>query len=195
MRLPFWRHRAPSSAASPDIPVPRRGSPAEIWLRRGEKAVGSLRDLSRSVAPGPMAGELTDIAGQAATTLDGLRRVAGQVAVVEQAISRIPSPALTERRARLAGAADEDSLRALADIDAALATDRRLRATRDTLLARLESATTALEGLLARAAEVSTFTGVTAEDTGEIGELAAQLDGLRAGLSETERLTRDALGS
>lgn len=157
--------------------------------------MGSLRELSRCVAPGPMAGELTDIAGQAASTMDGLRRVAGQAAVVERAIARIPSPALAERRARLAGADDEGSREALAEIDAALATDRRLRATRDALVARLESTATALEGLLARAAEVSTFTGVSADDTGEVGELAAQLDGLRAGLSETERLTRGVLGN
>jgi hypothetical protein len=203
VRFPFFRPR-PRKPEPAAVVAPRRGSPAEVWLGRSEKAVRSLGDLGHSIQPGPTADQLVDIQLRATSSLDSVRRIAGQVTLVDQAIARIPSPALTERRARLAGqvaAGGSDELRvsqeqAVADIDAQLASDARLRSTRDALLARMEAAAVGLEGLVARAAEASTMAEAATPDlaAGEIGELAAELDGLRAGLAETEQLSRGALG-
>jgi hypothetical protein len=181
---------------------PRRGSPAEIWLNRAERAVKSLGELGNSLAPGPTADQLGDVQMRAAGTIDSVRRIASQTSLVDQAIARIPSPALKERRARLAGQVDsDDELRetrqqAIDDIDAQLAADTRLRSTRDALLSRMEAAAVGLEGLVARAAEASALATAVTPDLAadEIGELASELDGLRIGLTETEQLSRGALG-
>jgi hypothetical protein len=181
---------------------PRRGSPAEIWLNRAERAVKSLGELGNSLAPGPTADQLGDVQMRAAGTIDSVRRIASQTSLVDQAIARIPSPALKERRARLAGQVDsDDELRetrqqAIDDIDAQLAADTRLRSTRDALLSRMEAAAVGLEGLVARAAEASALATAATPDLAadEIGELASELDGLRIGLTETEQLSRGALG-
>jgi hypothetical protein len=138
---------------------------------------------------------------RAAGTLDGVRRIASQTSLVEQAIARIPSPALNERRTRLAGELDSDAelrdtrQQAISDIDAQLAADTRLRSTRDALLSRMEAAAVGLEGLVARAAEASALATAATPDLAadEIGELASELDGLRMGLTETEQLSRGAL--
>jgi hypothetical protein len=203
VRLPFFsRSHKP---APPALVAPRRGSPAEVWLGRSEKAIRSLGDLGHSINPGPTADQLGNVQLRAAGTLESVRSIASQVTLVDQAIARIPSPALHERRSRLAQqlAAEgvDDELRgsreqALSDIDAQLATDARLRSTRETLLARMEAASVGLEGLVARAAEAAALAEVAAPDlaAGEIAELAIELEGLRAGLAETEQPTRGSLG-
>jgi hypothetical protein len=201
VRFPF-RRRRPSAPPEPALVPPRRGSPAEIWLNRAERAVKSLGELGNSLAPGPTADQLGDVQMRAAGTIDSVRRIASQTSLVDQAIARIPSPALKERRARLAGQVDsDDELRetrqqAIDDIDAQLAADTRLRSTRDALLSRMEAAAVGLEGLVARAAEASTLATAATPDLAadEIGELASELDGLRIGLTETEQLSRGALG-
>jgi len=204
VRFPFFRRRSTGPPQPPLVP-PRRGSPAEVWLRRAERAVRSLADLGHTIAPGPTAEQLADVQQRAAGTLDGIRRIGSQVTLVDQAIARIPSPALTERRGRLAvelaSAAGADELQesqrqAIADIDAQLASDRRLRATRDGLLARMEAAAVGLEGLVSRAAEASALAAAATPDVAanEIAELATELEGLRLGLAETEQLSRGTLG-
>lgn len=203
MRFPFFRRRS-AAPQEPALVAPRRGSPAEIWLNRAERAVRALGELGNSLAPGPTSEQLGDIQQRAAGTLDGVRRIASQTSLVEQAIARIPSPALKERRARLAGQVEsgtdaelrETRAQAIADIDAQLAADARLRSTREALLGRMEAAAVGLEGLVARAAEASALATAATPDLAadEIGELATELDGLRMGLTETEQLSRGALG-
>lgn len=163
-----------------------------------------MGELGTSLAPGPTADQLGDVQLRAAGTLDSVRRIASQTSLVEQAIARIPSPALQERRARLAGQVDTGTdlelraaqQQAIVDIDAQLAADTRLRSTRDALLGRMEAAAVGLEGLVARAAEASALATAATPDLAadEIGELATELDGLRMGLTETEQLSRGALG-
>lgn len=174
-----------------------------MWLQRAEKAVGALAGLA-GATPGPTADQLAGIGARAAGAIEGLRETAGQVTLVEQAIARIPSPQLAQRRDRLAGrlaAQTDPDLRAgtertLADVDGQLASDGRLRAVRDGLLARMEAATLGLEGLVARAAEAAALAASMPGGgrDGEIAELTAELDGLRAGLTETGRLSRGGAG-
>jgi hypothetical protein len=72
----------------------------------------------------------------------------------------------------------------------------RLVSARDTLLARMQATALGLEGLGARLAEVlamSATTGGVDTSADDIADLALELDGLRAGLAETEALSRRAL--
>jgi len=71
----------------------------------------------------------------------------------------------------------------------------RLTSARDTLVARLQSTALGLEGLVARATEVLALSASSSAGTADSGiaGLAAELDGLRAGLTETEELSRRVL--
>jgi hypothetical protein len=74
----------------------------------------------------------------------------------------------------------------------------RLRGARDTLLARMQSVTLGLEGLVARLAEVlamAATTGGTDDAARDLAGIAAELDGLRSGLAESEAVSRRVLAS
>lgn len=182
----------------PEPPRPRLGSPAETWLRRAEKsarALHELRDARKS--DGPIVDVYTDVASGADALVVDLRRVAGEVRTVEQAIARIPSPQLQQRRHSLA--ATDAGAPELAELDAQLATDSRLRASRDELLSRMQAGAVALDGLLARAAELDVTGGSAtlpgkAELTTTAAELRDRLDGVRIGMAETEAATRKVMG-
>jgi hypothetical protein len=135
--------------------------------------------------------------------LSSLQRLAGQVSAVRLAMSRIDPRRLQYERDRLT--ADEQAgldpavlaerQRSLASVRNQLDTYQRLAVAIATLLARLESGTLGIEGLVARLAEVvalSETTGVGA-DLSQVDELAQELEGLRAGLVETEGVTRRAM--
>lgn len=198
------------------LPMPVKGSPAEVWLRRAEKAVRTLREQTAAVDGGPVREQVGAVGDQAADTLSDLRRLAGQVASVDAARARIDVPRLSAERGRLAdalrgsapGADDQardaaraDRERTLTAVQEQLQVADRLAAARDTVVARMQSTTTGLEGLVARAAEVLAMSASTggsglSGDRGSdrIRALSDDLDGLRAGLAETEALSRLALG-
>lgn len=187
------------------LPRPPEGSAAAYFLARAEAAVESLRQLVRTPEAGPTAGQAAGVADQARTTLDDLRRLGAQATAVETAMLRVDTAGLVGERTRL-----EAQQRALTDpavrleVDRALATVReqeavaaRLSTTRDNVLARMQSSALGLEGLVARLAEVLALvdtTGGVDDASRRIGELAGELDGLRAGLAETEALSRRVLG-
>ena len=113
------------------------------------------------------------------------------------------TPRLADERSRLAAEIDgsasaelrEEHRRSLRSVEEQLAVADRLTSARDTLLARLQSTALGLEGLVARTTEVlalSASAGAGLADDGIAG-LAAELDGLRAGLAETEELSRQVL--
>jgi hypothetical protein len=92
----------------------------------------------------------------------------------------------------------EEMGRSAAAVDDRRAVRDRLLGARETLLARMQAVALGLEGLEARLAEVLAMTATTGGvDTTaqEISELATELDGLRAGLAETEAISRKALAS
>lgn len=194
-------------SAADNLPRPRLGGPAETWLRRAEKsarALAEVRDARRGAgrrrrSDDPLVGMYDDVAVGATATVAELRRVAGEVTLVEQAIARIPSPALTERRARLAAEPPADTIRqGLAEIDDQLAVDLRLRASREELLCRMEAGAVALDGLVARAVEISTTGGgapvpVPGDISGGVAELRDRLEAVRIGLAETEAATQRIL--
>jgi hypothetical protein len=185
------------------LPAPRRGSPAALWLSRAQGAVRSLTELTGSPSAADAHTQLLPVRTEAGEVAETMRRFAGQVTAVENALDRVPEPRLRADRARLveavraAGSAElrAERERALESVDEQLAVAGRLANARDTLLARMQATALGLEGLVARTAEVLAMGASSGVDTSEarIDELAGDLDGLRAGLAEAEEVSRRVL--
>ena len=183
---------------------PPRGTVAARWFEQAEAAVRALDDLAGSAPAGPTGAAVRSAAEDADDTLLALGRVGGQVTAVERALARVDVPGLDGEAARLADAvrrAPTPELRQEVERSASALRDRvavrdRLRGTRETLLARMQSTTLGLEGLVARLAEVLAMaetTGTSDTSARDLGELTAELDGLRAGLAESEAVSRRVL--
>jgi len=193
-----------SAPAPSELPMPARGSPADGWLRRAEHAVRTLHEQTESPRDPTTRAQIGDVDDQAAETLTDLRRLAAQVAAVESAAGRIDIARLRTEQQRLAAsvaAAQDPALRAereraVRSVSEQLEVYGRLLIARDTLVARMQTTAIGLEGLIARLAEVlalaATAGGVdtTAQ---RIADLSGDLDGMQAGLRETEALSRRVL--
>jgi hypothetical protein len=182
------------------LPVITRSQEAS-WLDRAQQAEASFRDIANSAPDGPVAERVRSFGEQVAGALAALDRLAGQASAVRLAISRLDPGRLAAERDRLARTLqDEPSVeaerqRSLASVESQIETYQRLGLALSTLLAKLESGTIGIEGLVARLAEVvalSVTSGATA-DLSQVDELADELEGLRAGLVETEGVTRQAM--
>ncbi len=202
-------HRAGEDAdrepALADVPLrrPRRGSPAEQWLTRAEHAERSLADLAAAPGSGMARAQLGPVREGAAEAVGTLRRLAGQVAAVEDALDRVQVGRLEAERHRLAdgvAAAGGERLRAerqrsLDSVTEQLAVAARLADARDTLLARMQATVFTVEGLVARTAEVLAMSATGGLDLTEdrLAQLSGDLDGLRAGLAEADEVSRRVL--
>lgn len=184
------------------LPVITR-TPEAAWLARAEAAGESFGDVARSAREGPVGERVRSFGEQVDDALASLQRLAGQVSAVRLAMSRIDPRRLQYERDRLSADASSgvdpavlaERQRSMASVQTQLDTYQRLAIAIATLLARLESGTLAIESLVARLSEVvalSETTGVGADLT-QVDELAQELEGLRAGLVETEGVTRRAM--
>lgn len=164
---------------------PRKGTPAEVWLRRGERTARTLHDQVEQARGQAVAAQLSDVDSTSAAVLADLRRVSAQATAVEDALFRIDAPRLRAHEVDPTGSAAEQL--AIAD---------RLDALRTGLIDRMESTVVGMDGLTARLAEVlalsATAGGIDQAGT-RIGELSDQLEGLRYGLAETEQLSQGVL--
>ncbi len=128
-----------------ELAPPPRGSAAWGWLDRTERASRTLRDLVDPAVDGATRERLSTVAEQAALTVDGMRRLASRVSVVERAMAQIPHAELEGTRTRLGEARDsaethdarESHQDALNSVREQLAVYRRLRGARDSLLAQM----------------------------------------------------------
>jgi hypothetical protein len=184
------------------LPVITRTQEA-AWLARAESAEESFHEVAASAQDGPVAERVRQFGVQVEDALGALQRLAGQCSAVRLAMSRIDPRRLQFERERLTRDATSgvdpavlaERRRSLASVQTQLDTYQRLAIAITTLLARLESGTLGIEGLVARLAEVvalSETTGTSA-DFSQVDELAQELEGLRAGLVETEGVTRRAM--
>jgi hypothetical protein len=189
----------------PRLPTPPRGSDAERWLRRAERAVGTLHQQTESPREETLRGQIGDVDDQAAGALADLRRFAGQVTLLEQTMANIPVDRLRRDHGAIehglhglpAGPLREERERALRAVGDQLDVARRLAEARETLLARMQSAVLGLEGLVTRLAELLALHATTAGGSltaTRLTELTGDLEGMRAGLAEAERVSRTALG-
>jgi hypothetical protein len=188
-----------------DVPLrrPRRGGPAEQWLVRAEHAERSLAELAATPGHAVARAQLGPVRDGAADAVATLRRLAGQVTAVEDAMDRVPVGRLEAERLRLVdavAAARGERLRAerqrsLDSVTEQLAVAGRLADARDTLLARMQATVFTVEGLLARSAEVLAMSasGGVDRSADRLADLSADLDGLRAGLAEAEEVSRRVL--
>jgi len=212
------------------LPVPAKGSPAEVWLRRAEKAVRRLHEQATGPADPATRARVGLVDAEAAGTLLDLRRLAARVAALDDARAGIDPTRLHAQRAALLDAAGQDAAgqdaagpdtapatdagrdaalayehgpalrsereRALAAIDGQLAVHARVTAAREAAVARLQSTATGLDELVARMSEVLALAAAagTADTVGDrVVALSDDLEGLRAGLAETDALSRRVL--
>lgn len=174
------------------------------WLARAERACATFREVAASAGEGPVRERVETFGAQTTASVDALERLAGQASAIRQALARLDPKRLFAERERLQGeqqaggdpAVLAERGRSLAAVDAQLDAYRRMSSALATLVARLESGTLGLEGLVARLAEVVALaeTATSASDgLDRVDELANELDGLRAGLVETEGVTTRAM--
>ena len=190
--------------ASP-LPVADR-SPEQRWLRRAQEAVASFRDLAASVPEGLVSERSRSIGEQSERTLEGLRRLGGQASVTRNVATRVDLDRLAQEGERLQRTVHvttdfdirEELGKSLESIREQMDIGARLQQSLAMLLARMESGTLGLERLVAQLAEILAL-GETAtspvEGAAQLEALADELEGLRAGLAETEQLSRRTLGA
>ena len=191
-----------------DLPLRRRGAARPTCGCAGRSGrSGRWHEQTGRPATGRPRTHVGDVGDEAGETLDDLRRLAGQVTAVEAALRpgrRQPARAPSGSRLQhaVAAAADRAAAGGAAPRrwrrDEQLAGADRLAAPGDTLLARMQ-AHGARAGGPGGAARRGAGAGrhrrrrrhrrASASPT-----LAAELDGLRAGLAETEAVSRRVLG-
>ncbi|MER5647470.1 hypothetical protein [Streptosporangium sp. NPDC002524] len=177
------------------------GSPEEYWLERAGSAAYGFGELSASMERGPLAERIALMRPRIDDSTATLRRLAGQASLTGAALARFDLGGLWNEQVRLARAREEAGQGLTQDIDRALASlasqravVERLSATRERVLARMESSAIGIEGLLARLVELSAVSANgPLEPVRVLDELADTLEGVRQGLHETEQITRDAL--
>ncbi len=183
----------------------RSGSAEERWTRRAEQAVRSFRRLGDSVRSGPVADRARDIGMQADGMLDAVRRLAGQASAVREALRRIDIVRLMREEDRLTyqmGQAESDDVRSeiersLQSVRAQHSVYTRLEDATMRLQARIEAVVIGLEGLVARLVEILALVEAQSpvEGAQQVDALSDELEGLRAGLVETENLSRRVLSA
>lgn len=199
------RGTSPQRDAQPS-PRPPPGSVAAGWVERAEQAVRELDELAVHARTGSLSTQVLSAAGQAGDTLAALARLGAQAGSVQKALARVDDADLDVEARRLAEAArrggppgvQTEVARSAAAVADRIAVRDRLRAARQTLHARMQAVTLGLETLVARLAEVLALaetSGGLEDPAGAVADLAAELEGLRVGLAETEAVSRGALAA
>jgi truncated hemoglobin YjbI len=181
--------------APPGTRKPIMGSPAQVWVSRGERV---LRELGTTLGEHAA---LHGISEDAAGVVAELRLTASQVAELDHALARIPVPSLEdERRALTTALAEAHGRPAAADlarsheaVSARLAAAERQRDQRDALLAKMQATVTELERARDELAELLAGTGVVVNDSAT-AQLTGRLDALREGLVEVRQVANPEIG-
>jgi len=185
------------------MPEIRAGSPQAYWLSRGRDAVRALERQGAGLQPGPLADRVARMAADADDLLDDLRRLAGHSTRVDIALGHVDQARLDEESNRLetelSMAADKELRaeiqRSVDSIRSQLAVRTRLVDAAAKLQARIEAVVIGLESIVTRLVEIlATMPTQPPEITAtSVDALANELDGWRAGLAETEEVSRRAL--
>jgi hypothetical protein len=181
-------------------------SPERHWLDRAHAAVASFRELAASVPEGLVSERSRSIGEQSDKTLDGLRRLAGQATITRNVAAHVDVDRLTQEGERLQLTLNattdpdihEELESSLESVHEQMDIGARLQQSMSTLLARMESGTLGLERLVAQLAEILALSETATspvEGAAQLEALADELEGLRAGLAETEQLSRRTLGA
>jgi len=184
--------------AAPGLRKPVMGSPAQVWVSRGERV---LRELGTTLGEHAA---LHGISADAAGVVAELRLTAGQVAELDHAIARIPVPSLEQERDQLAARlaqsaghpAEADLARTQEAVTARIAAAGRQRDQRAALLAKMQATVTELEQARDELAELIAGTAMVGDGSTDTAtaELTGRLDGLRQGLVEVRRAANPEIG-
>lgn len=179
----------------PGARKPIMGSPAQVWVSRGERV---LRELGNTLGENSA---LHWISADAAGVVGELRLTASQVAELDHALANIPVPSLEdEYRALTTALAEAQGRPAAADlarsreaVSARIAAAGRQRDQRDALLAKMQATVTELEQARDELAELLAGTAVVVSDDAT-AQLTGRLDALREGLVEVRRAANPEIG-
>ncbi|HEU0132327.1 MAG TPA: hypothetical protein VFQ85_15175 [Mycobacteriales bacterium] len=172
------------------------------WLARAEAAQRNFDQIASSVEEGPVAERVQSLGDEACESLWAIQRLAGQASAIRVALGRMDPRRLAYEQDRLRADRSGDPVvvaerqRALGAVQAQLDAYQRLTSALTAVLARIESGSLGLEGLVARLAEVVALTQASAVGSGDLAqvdELAQELEGLRAGLVEAEDVSTRAM--
>ncbi|MFI6320287.1 hypothetical protein ACIBG8_22325 [Nonomuraea sp. NPDC050556] len=177
------------------------GSSEADWMRRATIAAEAFADMSAAMAEGPIAERVVLMRPKADDAMATLQRLAEHASQTGTALGRLNPGFLQNEHDRLQHQRRMATPEVAAELDRSLASlnsqrevFERLSSTRARLIARLESGTLGLEGLVARVVELSAMSATgSLERTKALDELAGELEGIRQGLHETEEITRRAL--
>jgi hypothetical protein len=181
-----FERRAPVNPAGPEAG----------WLLRSEQAVRAINRLAQSAPKGPVADRCRSIAANAALSIAEIRRIAGRASQIGAMLVRIDPDRLALEESRLtadlaaAGTAllTGELKRSIESVRAQQAVHERLSAAAGAALARVQSASMGLDGLVARMAEIVALAdegGPSAMAADHLGELALEMEALRAGLADS----------
>ncbi|WP_285509065.1 hypothetical protein [Actinokineospora sp. NBRC 105648] len=178
------------------------GTPEATWFTRATAAESDFDAIAGSLVAGPLAEQVSGMADGINETVRTLHRLAGRATMTGRATARVDSTTLERDERRLTKVREtadpdlhEELDRSLESVRAQLDVHRRLSSAHGKLLAQLESGALGLEGLVARVVELSTTADQFPEDDNDlITALADQLEGIRAGVAETEATTRRTVG-
>jgi hypothetical protein len=131
-----------------------------------------------------------------------MRRLAGHVVTVGQALARSDAPGLDAEAAQLRAVADaargdDSAQRSAAAVADRVAVRDRLRRAQADLEGRLQSSALGLEGLVARVAEVRARSATLGDVDGtpeSLTALTTEIEGLRLALSDVDEVAQRALG-
>ncbi|MBB2742812.1 UNVERIFIED_ORG: hypothetical protein FHR35_002634 [Microbispora rosea subsp. rosea] len=199
-----WQSTGGESRTEPQAPPVAKGSAEEAWLRRAERAAASFADLTASMRGQLLLDRIAAMRPQVDDTVGTLRRLAGHASVTGSALARFDPRFLEQEHVRLtqarrtarqevAGELD----RSIAALDAQREVYDRLSGARERVLARLQSGAISLEGLVARAVEISAMTAASDGVGGgaqALDELTSELELTRQSLHEVEESARHDIG-
>jgi branched-chain amino acid transport system substrate-binding protein len=180
--------------------------PVADSLKRAEQAIDRLRAQTKAAKDPTLRDQLADVNEKANEVLHDLHGFAGQLPAIDKSRRDIPVDRLRAEEAELAGQvahATDPALKAELEHAHQSCTDQlavadRLDATRETLLARIESAALDLEGLGHRVAEIVVMHDSAGADPvagTRLTELSDDVSGMRAGLAEAQGLSSSILGT
>lgn len=186
--------------ARPALPQP--GTRSRFWIERAEIAVRSLWRMVPTDPTTPTDVAARHTASEAEAVLDSMRRLGGQAVAITTALSHADAPHLEREAFRLREMAETNpddqvavqSARAVAE---RLAVRDRLRRAEAEVEGRLQSSALGLEGLVAKVAEVRAAAAAVGQIDPSVDDLDAlhqEVEGLRLGLVDVERVAERALG-
>lgn len=191
------------AADGPAPPLPAQGTPARMWIQRATKAVAALQQMAPRAPQTATDVASAHTADEAAVVLQTMSRLGGQVVAIMTALSHADAPGLDDEAQRLRDIAhsypqDRSAQQSAEAVEDRLAVRDRLRIALTELDGRLQSSALRLEGLVARVAEVraaASAVGQVDPTSDDLAALTSEVEGLRVGLADVERVAQQALGS